>query len=122
MPSVLAAPSGKIRKLYSAAWISKEQLAQSFCNCVTGIADDKDLEQRGDLALIGSQVEPLDVGRQITVGSMHGRSRTYGVRGSNTDRDPRSRSHSINVAIWWRLSSCFSMVTPRQWSRSYWTF
>ena len=53
-----------------------------FCNCVTGIADDKDLEQMGDLALIGSQVEPLDVGRQITVGSMHGRSRTYGVRGT----------------------------------------
>jgi hypothetical protein len=53
-----------------------------FCNCVSGIADDTDLEQMGDLAMIGGEVEPLGVGRQIKVGSMHGRSRVYGVRGT----------------------------------------
>ena len=53
-----------------------------FCNCVTGIADDTDLEKMGDLAMIGGEVEPLGVGKQIKVGSMHGRSRVYGVRGT----------------------------------------
>jgi hypothetical protein len=53
-----------------------------FCNCVTGIADDTDLEQMGDLAMIGGEVKPLAVGRQIKVGLMHGRSRVYGVRGT----------------------------------------
>jgi len=55
-----------------------------FCNCVTGIADDTDLEQMGDLALIGGQTEPLGAGRQITVGSMHGRTRAYNVRGAQS--------------------------------------
>ena len=41
-----------------------------FCNCVTGIADDTDLEQMGDLAMIGGQAQPLGAGRPITVGSM----------------------------------------------------
>jgi hypothetical protein len=55
-----------------------------FCNCVTGIADDTDLEKMGDLAIIGGEVEPLGVGGQIKVGSMHGRSRVYGVRGTQS--------------------------------------
>ena len=55
-----------------------------FCNCVTGIADDTDLEQMGDLALIGGQAEPLGAGRQITVGSMNGRTRAYSVRGTQS--------------------------------------
>ncbi|NOJ43649.1 hypothetical protein [Bradyrhizobium australiense] len=50
-----------------------------FCNCATGIADDTDLEQMGDLALIGGQAKPLGAGRPITVGSMRGRTRAYSV-------------------------------------------
>ena len=51
-----------------------------FCNCATGVADDGDLEQMGDLALIG-KVTPLGDGRQITVGPMKGRGRAYRVEG-----------------------------------------
>jgi hypothetical protein len=58
-----------------------------FCNCVTGIADDTDLEQMGDLAMIGGEVEPLGVGKQINVGSMLGRSRVYGVRGTQNGHE-----------------------------------
>ena len=35
-----------------------------FCNCVTGIADDTDLEQMGDLAMIGGKAKPFGAGRR----------------------------------------------------------
>ncbi|MBR0751558.1 hypothetical protein JQ604_05130 [Bradyrhizobium jicamae] len=55
-----------------------------FCNCATGVADDSDLEQMGDLPLIG-KATPIGAGREITVGPMRGRSRAYRVEGkSNT--------------------------------------
>ena len=52
-----------------------------FCNCATGVADDGDLEQMGDLALIG-KAAPIGAGREIVVGPMRGRSRYYRVEGS----------------------------------------
>ena len=52
-----------------------------FCNCATGVADDGDLEQMGDLALIG-KATPIGAGREIIVGPMRGRSRAYRVEGS----------------------------------------
>ena len=52
-----------------------------FCNCATGVADDGDLEQMGDLALIG-KATPIDAGREIIVGPMRGRSRAYRIEGS----------------------------------------
>jgi hypothetical protein len=52
-----------------------------FCNCATGVADDSDLEQMGDLALIG-KAEPMGAGREIIVGPMRGRSRAYRVDGN----------------------------------------
>src|SRR3954469_1834901 len=52
-----------------------------FCNCTTGVADDGDLEQMGDLALIG-KATPLGAGREIIVGPMRGRSRAYRVEGN----------------------------------------
>jgi hypothetical protein len=54
-----------------------------FCNCTTGIADDEDLDRMGDLDLIGGRVMPIGPGRQITVGSLQGRSRVYS-RGGRT--------------------------------------
>jgi hypothetical protein len=54
-----------------------------FCNCATGIADDGDLEQMGDLALIG-KVTPIGAGREIIVGPMRGRSRAYRVEGNRS--------------------------------------
>jgi len=58
-----------------------------FCNCATGIADDTDLEQMGDLAMIGGQTKPLAAGRPITVGIMQGRARAYGVSGAQTQSE-----------------------------------
>ena len=52
-----------------------------FCNCATGVADDGDLEQMGDLALIG-KATPIGAGRQIIVGPMRGRSRASRVAGN----------------------------------------
>lgn len=52
-----------------------------FCNCATGVADDADLEQMGDLALIGTAT-PIGAGREIIVGPMRGRSRAYRVEGN----------------------------------------
>ncbi|MFK4581155.1 hypothetical protein [Bradyrhizobium ottawaense] len=52
-----------------------------FCNCATGVADDSDLEQMGDLVLIG-KTTPIGAGREIIVGPMHGRSRAYRIEGN----------------------------------------
>ncbi|MGY4624012.1 hypothetical protein [Bradyrhizobium sp. USDA 4486] len=52
-----------------------------FCNCATGIADDRDLEQMGDLVLIG-KATPSGAGREIIVGPMRGRSRAYRLEGN----------------------------------------
>lgn len=54
-----------------------------FCNCTTGVAEDGDLEQMGDLALIG-KATPVGPGREIVVGPMRGRSRAYRVEGNRS--------------------------------------
>jgi hypothetical protein len=50
-------------------------------DCATGVADDGDLEQMGDLAL-DWQATPIGAGREIIVGPMRGRSRAYRVEGN----------------------------------------
>lgn len=52
-----------------------------FCNCAIGVADDGDLEQMGDLALVG-KATPIGAGREIVVGPMRGRSRAYRIEGN----------------------------------------
>jgi hypothetical protein len=54
-----------------------------FCNCTTGIADDDDLDRMGDFDLVGNDVSPLGVGREIAVAWMKGRSRAYALVASN---------------------------------------
>jgi hypothetical protein len=48
-----------------------------FCNCVTGVADDDELERVSDLALVGSEAVARGPGREIKVAWMKGRSRVY---------------------------------------------
>jgi hypothetical protein len=48
-----------------------------FCNCMTGIAEDDDLDRMGDLALVGAEPAPLGEGRAVAVGWMKGRARAY---------------------------------------------
>ena len=59
-----------------------------FCNCATGVADDEELERIGDMYLVAEQSEPMRDGREISIGSMTGRSRPYSLNG-------RSRVYSI---------------------------
>ena len=49
-----------------------------FCNCVTGVSDDAELDRMGDFDLVGAGT-PLSAGRQIDVGRMQGRSRAYAL-------------------------------------------
>ncbi len=50
-----------------------------FCNCLTGVADDAELERIGDLELLGGQFTALGDGGPITVAWMKGRSRRYAL-------------------------------------------
>jgi len=43
-----------------------------FCNCVTGVSDDAELDRMSDFDLLGA-VSPLGAGRTISVGRMQGR-------------------------------------------------
>lgn len=70
-----------------------------FCNCVTGVADDAELDRMTDLDLVGGklsggEVSPLGAGRPITVGHMKGRSRPYAL----TTRGPPGNT-AITVAF-----------------------
>jgi hypothetical protein len=56
-----------------------------FCNCVTGIADDSDLDGMGDVALVGGAVAPLGDGRPVAIGWMKGRARAYARAGGERD-------------------------------------
>lgn len=49
-----------------------------FCNCVTGVSDDAELDRMSDFDLIGA-ASPRGAGRQINVGRMQGRSRAYAL-------------------------------------------
>ena len=53
------------------------------CNCMTGVAEDADLDRMGDLYLVGGDVAPLGPGNPIRIGRMNGRSRAYALTGRN---------------------------------------
>lgn len=48
-----------------------------FCNCITGVADDDELERIGDVDLIDTTLRPSTVGKAIKVSGFTGRSREY---------------------------------------------
>jgi hypothetical protein len=50
-----------------------------FCNCLTGVSDDNELDRLSDFALMGEKLSVLGSGRQINVAWMKGRSRPYAV-------------------------------------------
>jgi hypothetical protein len=54
-----------------------------FCNCVTGVADDAELERLSDINLLGGKHSAVGPGRPITVSSMKGRSRAYTLEGTS---------------------------------------
>ena len=54
-----------------------------FCNCVTGISDDAELDRMSDFDLVGA-IAPLGAGRPISVGRMQGRSRAYKAAAPNS--------------------------------------
>jgi hypothetical protein len=50
-----------------------------FCNCLTGVSDDNELDRLTDFALMGERISVLRPGREIKVAWMKGRSRSYVV-------------------------------------------
>jgi hypothetical protein len=52
-----------------------------FCNCATGVSDDKELERIGDTDLVAPEIRPLGPGQPIKVGWMAGQMRAYQVAG-----------------------------------------
>ena len=50
-----------------------------FCNCLTGVSDDNELDRLSDFHLMGNKPAVLGPGHKIKVAWMNGRSRTYAV-------------------------------------------
>jgi hypothetical protein len=50
-----------------------------FCNCLTGVSDDNELDRLTDFGLMGEKLSVLGPGREINVAWMKGRSRPYAV-------------------------------------------
>ena len=53
-----------------------------FCNCLTGVADDNELDRLTDFGLMGERLSVLGPGREIKVAWMNGRSRAFKVGGA----------------------------------------
>lgn len=70
-----AADCGSEVRLYLRAKIG-------FCNCVTGVADDAELERLADIQLFGGKHSADGPGRSIAVAWMKGRSRSYAITGT----------------------------------------
>ena len=73
-----------------------------FCNCVTGVSDDAELDRMSDFDLVG-EATPLGAGRHIAIGRMQGRSRAYACRRrrARSRAIPQYRLPSTTVATWW---------------------
>jgi len=50
-----------------------------FCNCLTGVSDDNELDRLSDFNLMGDKPKVLGPGREINIAWMKGRSRAYTV-------------------------------------------
>jgi hypothetical protein len=50
-----------------------------FCNCLTGVSDDAELDRLSDFNLMGGKPAVLGVGHEIKIAWMKGRSRAYAV-------------------------------------------
>jgi hypothetical protein len=54
-----------------------------FCNCLTGVADDAELDRLADINLLGGTHSADGPGRPITVAWMMGRSRFHKIDGTS---------------------------------------
>jgi hypothetical protein len=59
-----------------------------FCNCLTGVSDDAELDRLSDFNLMGGKPAVLGAGHEIKIAWMKGRSRAYTV--SEPYEAPRS--------------------------------
>jgi hypothetical protein len=59
-----------------------------FCNCLTGVSDDNELDRLTDFTLMGERLSVLKPGREIKIAWMKGRSRPYAV--TEPYREPNS--------------------------------
>jgi hypothetical protein len=50
-----------------------------FCNCLTGVSDDNELDRLSDFNLMGGKPAVLGAGHEIKIAWMKGRSRAYTV-------------------------------------------
>ena len=50
-----------------------------FCNCLTGVSDDNELDRLSDFNLMGDKPAVLGPGHEIKIAWMKGRSRAYAV-------------------------------------------
>jgi hypothetical protein len=50
-----------------------------FCNCMTGVSDDNELDRLSDFSLMGQKPSVLGPGHEIKVAWMKGRSRAYTI-------------------------------------------
>ena len=50
-----------------------------FCNCLTGVSDDAELDRLSDFSLMGGKPAVLGTGHEIKIAWMKGRSRAYAV-------------------------------------------
>ena len=50
-----------------------------FCNCLTGVSDDNELDRLSDFNLMGNKPSVLGPGHEIHIAWMKGRSRAYAV-------------------------------------------
>ena len=52
-----------------------------FCNCLTGVSDDEELDRIGDVPAVSDSYVPVAPGQEISVAGLKGRQRIYSSPG-----------------------------------------
>jgi hypothetical protein len=55
-----------------------------FCNCLTGVSDDAELERVADTDLVSPKTRPIGPSQPVNIGRMKGLARPYGVSDGET--------------------------------------
>ena len=53
-----------------------------FCNCITGVSDDEELERVSDRELVSGESRPIGDGNAVAFGGLEGRMRAYVIEHS----------------------------------------
>jgi hypothetical protein len=84
---------------------------RGFCNCLSGIADDDELDRLTDFDFFGGPPRPLGQGWPVRIGKMAGRARSFAIEAATHRR-------AISLAV---ATDCDAVVAVAMSDSEHWS-